>query len=79
MMVPYIKTNVAMSRFLQFYPNKTPMDFWEFIGVTLIKAYLINDDALDLTPEEAHKVTLLTGPHWYTVLKAYEAQQCQDQ
>lgn len=79
MMFPCSEAYVAMDRFLQFYPNKTPAEFWDFLGISLFKAYYINVDALDLTLEEAHKVTLLTGPHWYTVLKAYEAQQCQDQ
>src|ERR1700722_18745549 len=52
--------------------SRTGTTLMEFLGC---KTFYGRPDFMAMRPEAAHKIRLLVGPHWQTILKAWKIRQ----
>lgn len=70
----------ALGRWMSFYGeeviagNKFWMEYLNNNAHTQAN-YFVNRDCYMMTPKAASKIEALCGPHWFAILKAYEARK----
>jgi hypothetical protein len=70
-------TQTARERWCEFYGVDTSTNhFANFLGITrLVEVKNHRPGVIMLRKSAVDKIMLLNSPHWYSILKAYEAQK----